>query len=360
MASYEFKNGKYSVRFRFINVEGREINKRLSGFKTKKQAEQAYMQFIFSQPKHEKRSQENLTAIQKTFESFYHEYLEFKISRVKVSTYYDIVKIFPRHILPFFGHMKLKEITKHVVLQWQNSLDKQNYTYKYKSNLRAFLFNYFKYLNTYHDIPNVVAKVDGFVKTKTKVEQQIWTLDQFKKFIAVTQEPYTTFFKTLYYLGLRLGECLALSPHDIDFDKNTVNINKNLTEKVKGKPFEIVAPKNISSYRVLEMPKQLASSLNNYIKQFNPTTFLFGDEKPFATTSLRRIYAQYLEISKVPKIRMHDFRHSHASLLIELGANIVLIAKRLGHTNIEMTLNTYSHLMPNSEKELIEKIEQIY
>lgn len=359
MASFQKQSNKWTVRFRFVNQEGKEVHKRLGGFDTKKQAEQAYINFLNTHKQNQKLS-ENAQEIKLIkFENLLDEFFIFKASRVKSSTIYDLELLFAKNITPYFKNIQIGKIDKSSILRWQQSLDEKNFSFKYKTKLRWALNSFFNYLNKYYDVENVVQKVDNFVKPKIKKEINIWTFEQFQTFIKFTEEPYTTFFKTLYYLGLRLGECLALSPNDIDFKKNTVNINKSLTEKVKNKPYEIVSPKNVSSYRQIEMPKELANDLKSFIDKFAPKTFLFGSEKPFATTTLRRFYLKYITLAGVPKIKLHDFRHSHASLLIDLGANIVLIARRLGHADIEMTLNTYSHLMPNTENEIIKKLNNL-
>ena len=90
-----------------------------------------------------------------------------------------------------------------------------------------------------------------------------------------------------------------------------------------------------------------------------PNQFAFGGEQPIASSSIDNYYNAKCKSAGVNRIRLHDFRHSHASYLIGNGVSIVAVAKRLGHTNIEQTLNTYSHLLKNDESELVNKLQNI-
>ena len=83
---------------------------------------------------------------------------------------------------------------------------------------------------------------------------------------------------------------------------------------------------------------------------------MFGGETPLSDQTIRRKMNNMSKIAGVKQIRVHDLRHSHASLLINNGHNIIIVAKRLGHSDIKQTLNTYSHLMPNIQSEIVESL----
>ena len=363
MPSYQCrgKHKLWSVRFDIIE-NAQAITKRLSGFERKKDAEQAYISFMqeYNQKKDLYSPEKNV--LDKTFEVVFKEYLSYKKDKVKESTYYDIVKIFEKQILPFFKDYQLKKISKAKILEWQNSLSE--YSYKYKSKIRTLLFSFYKYLFIYHDIENIVAKVEPFKKPNIKKEMAIWTIDEFKKFIETFDDDivFKTFFNFLYFSGCRLGEVLALNYNSFDFINKTVNINKSLTSKVFDNKFLVTSPKNYSSYRKIILPDSLINLLQDYIKTFpqvNNSQFFFGFDNPLNDKAIYNKLTKHTELCNNKKIRIHDFRHSHASLLIQQGANIVLIAKRLGHSNTEQTLNTYAHLYPNSEEELVQKLNLI-
>ena len=152
---------------------------------------------------------------------------------------------------------------------------------------------------------------------------------------------------------------------DIDLVNKTISISKSITSKVlketTQKTYQVTTPKNNSSIRKILICDYLQQALLNYIND-NPNAkdgqFFFGIDKPLDDNTIHRRLIKYSDLAKVKKIRLHDFRHSHASYLIYLGANILLISKRLGHINTQQTLNTYSHLYPSSEIELINKMNE--
>ena len=278
--------------------------------------------------------------------------------------YFLIKKIAEKHIIPFFDNCRIKDINKPKILSWQNSIS--DYSYKYKSKLRYILYSCFRYLSMYYDIDNVIAKVEPFRKPNTKKEMDIWTLDEFRKFINTFDDDieFKTFFSLLYYTGCRLGEALALNYNDFNIKTGKLKIYKSITTKIyktaSDKNYLVTTPKNQSSFREILLPKVLIDQLNEYIAEIpdaRSSDFLFGLTKPFDDNTIYRRLNTHCAMAEVKKIRVHDFRHSHVSLLIEHGANIVLIAKRVGHTDTQQTLNTYSHLFPNSEQDLIAKID---
>lgn len=364
MANYQCRGKKklWSVRFTIIE-DGLEVQKRLSGFPRKKDAESAYMDFM---QEYEKTDHIKLdTDIKhRIFQDVFEEYLAYKKERVKDSSYYEISKTAEKHILPYFSDYKIKDITKPVVLNWQMSL--ANYSYKYKSKIRYVLYSCFKYLQMYYDIENIVSKIEPFKKPKEKKEMEIWTLDEFNKFINTFENDiiYKTFFTFLYYTGCRLGESLALTYNDFNFRTNKVKINKSITTKVSdnSSTFAVTTPKNETSFREILLPDVLIKQLKSYINEIpesKNSNFFFGLDKPLDDHTIYRRLDKHSRLAEVKKIRIHDFRHSHVSLLIEHGANIVLIAKRVGHSDTQQTLNTYSHLFPNSEQDLIKKINAL-
>ncbi len=363
MASYQCrgKNKLWSVRFRVVE-NGREVTKRLSGYKTKRECQQSYMDFIANyKPDKLKLSDDKIE--NRSLDSMFEEYLIYKQQKIKDSSIYDIVSIYNNHIRPTLGSRKIKEITKVQVLEWQQSLN--SYSYKYKSTIRYVLSSIYRYMYHYHDIDNVVTRVEPFQKPKTKNEINIWSLEEFNKFIETFEGDllYKTFFTLLYYTGLRLGEATSLSPQDIDLINHKLTVSKNLTTKqyVRGESaYKITTPKNETSYRTILLPQILCNQLTIYIDSIDKnSTFLFGGTKPLDDNTIYRRLREHTTQCGNKPIRVHDFRHSHTSLLIQSGATIVLVAKRLGHKNIEQTLNTYAHLFPNSESELINIIDQL-
>lgn len=163
-------------------------------------------------------------------------------------------------------------------------------------------------------------------------------------------------FYLFFYSGIREGELLALTLNDFDFDKNTVSITKNYA-RVNNQDI-IQTPKTPKSKRTITLPAEIMEMVKEYggmLYDYKPTDRLFPTQKSFLTREMVR----GCKLSGVKKIRIHDLRHSHASLLIELGFAPLLISERLGHENVETTLNTYSHLYPNKHGEVAEILSNL-
>lgn len=187
---------------------------------------------------------------------------------------------------------------------------------------------------------------------------KFWTREEYRQFIA-TQEDRPAermAFQVLYWCGLRIGELLALTPADIDLDGHIMSISKTL-QKVDGR-YMVTTPKTEKSKREITLPAFLCDELAGYMKR------LYGLKKKdrlfdFTKDKLRTDLIRGSKESGVPQIRLHDLRHSHASLLIELGVSPLVIAERLGHDSVQTTLNTYAHLYPNKQGEVAEKLNSL-
>lgn len=361
MASYQKgANNKWSVRFRAY--ENNTIkNKRLCGFKTKAAAETAYMQYMATAEKPPKK--DSVISLAQLFENYY----AFSENRVKESTLYDMRTTWQKHIMPYFAKFKaVQEIKKLDVLKWQNELNAQNLSYKYKSKIRTYLTTIWKFGQRYYDIEtDPISGVEPFRRTEGKKEMQVWTEEEFKQFIATIDDIiYRCLFSFLFLTGCRKGETLALRWKDIDLEKQTAQIEKSVTRRFNKElhpndSYLITTPKNIYSNRNVDLPKSLCDLLNTYkwVENCNDNDFVFTGNEPLANTTIARVMNYGIEKSGVKKIRVHDLRHSHASILISKGLDIVSVAKRLGHANVEETLNTYAHFLPQNKQKILEAIE---
>ena len=356
MASY-IQSGKsklWSVRFRVVE-NGKTVQKRLSGYKLKREAEAAYRDFMASYIPPEKDGSADITVQQ-----LYAAYHEYSKARVKVSTLYEIDITYKNHIAPYFTDKAINKITKNEILAWQNTLSEKGYKFKSKKKIRGVLSAMFNFAVRYYDLPsNPVLKVESFRRTERAPEMLIWTEAEFNQFYAAIDDiTYRTFFLFLYLTGCRKGEALACTWADLS-DNGYLNIDKNITRKIAGQPYAVTTTKNESSTRKILLPKKLLNQLAEYRASFDfeKTDFIFSGKAPLAENTITRKLKHYAQVAGVKEIRVHDFRHSHASLLISMGANVLLIARRLGHKDVSQTLNTYSHLMPNDESKMIERLD---
>lgn len=357
MPSFE-KNkssGLWSVRFRESSgIDGTVKNKRLSGFKTKKEAQYGYEDYIKSRELMPKISDVNTapqnTASELTFSELAERFYAFQKQRLKSASYYDMQKKFGKKILPFFKSFKMKDITSLSILKWQDEYI-AGYSYKYRKNIFNYLVAIYNFGEKYYDIPNIMRKVDRPRNLESKREMQVWEPKEFKKFIKeVTREEYRLLFTFLYLSGARRGEALALGWEDINLDEGTVSISKSITFKgtESGELFSVDTPKNKGSNRKIPLPSFFINELKEYKSRDGRATepYVFGGARPLAPTTITRVMLNACEASGVKKIRVHDLRHSCASYLIHKGVTIVGVSRHLGHSSTKQTLDTYSHMLP--------------
>lgn len=361
MASFEKnQSGKWSVRFR-VYEDGKTKNKRLSGFGTKKEAEIAYTKYMATAERPPKKSEQ--MSLRELFES----YCAFAENRVKESTLYDMRTTAEKHILPYFDKFKnLTDIKKLDILKWQNRLNELNLSYKYKSKIRTYLVTVWKFGQRYYDVEtDPISGVESFRRTEAKKEMLVWTEEEFKKFIdCVDDIVYRCLFSFLFMTGCRKGEALALRWKDIDLKNKTARIEKSITRRFDKSKHPDAAylettPKNIYSVRTVDLPQSLCDLLyaHKWCDCCEEDEFVFGGAAPLPNTTIARAFEDGIKKSGVKKIRIHDLRHSHASMLISKGLDIVSVAKRLGHANIEETLNTYAHFLPQNKEKILNAIE---
>ena len=190
---------------------------------------------------------------------------------------------------------------------------------------------------------------------KKNREMLFWTKDEYLKFAdAMMEKPLSYYaFEMLYWTGIREGELLALTPDDFDFEKRTVTINKSF-QHLNGRDI-ITSPKTEKSNRTIQLPKFLCDEMHDYLKMLYDVGL---DDRMFPVTKsyLHREMERGSKQAGVKRIRIHDIRHSHVSLLIDMGFSATAIADRVGHESIEITYN-YAHLFPSKQTEMADKLE---
>ena len=187
-------------------------------------------------------------------------------------------------------------------------------------------------------------------------EMLFWTQEEYKKFSEKMMDKPISFyaFEMLYWCGIREGELLALTPADFDFERQTVTINKSY-QHIGGRDI-ITDPKTPKSNRTIKMPEFLCEEMQDYIKQL----YRIGkNDRLFEVTKsyLHHEMDRGAKAAGVKRIRIHDLRHSHISLLIEMGYSAVAIADRVGHESINITYN-YAHLFPSTQSDMADKLNQ--
>ena len=200
-----------------------------------------------------------------------------------------------------------------------------------------------------------------------RTKMRFWTVKEFQQFLTLFEiEEYNI---KLLFTGLRLGEALALTWQDIDFSSNTIHITKSVY--VNKGISHISATKTKAGTRRIIINKKLSQEMQYWqqqqkhlLEQFTSDSMSLQvfQSSPITITknSIEKQYKKILERdATLKKIRIHDFRHSHASLLINQGEDYLVVKERLGHASITTTIDTYSHLYPSKQKDLADKLDDL-
>lgn len=357
----QLKSGiKYAFTIRYKDIYGNTKQYTSKGYDTKKQAELEEAKFRI-------KVQENKVCFSNiTFNDVFTEYLEYRKKDMKVQSLKKLENLFK--VFDVIKDTKIKDFNLQQYKQFRLYIEGKHYSVEYNNKIIGLLKRLIKYSNKYYNTSDTMINfIDNFKEiNKMKKEMEFFTFEEFQKFINVIDEfDYKTFFEFLYYMGTRLGETTALTWNDIDFNKKEVSINKTLTTKLKGQLYTISSPKTKNSNRILPIPKKLVESLKTMQleakkkKYYSDSWFVFGDELPFRETTICNRKNKYCKLAEVKQIRIHDFRHSCASFLIQNGASIVLVSKYLGHSKISITLDTYTHLYKNELLEVSKMIDTL-
>lgn len=348
---YLKNNGEkgWEVRVTYHDIYGKKKQGHKRGFKTKREATEWGNQFL-------ERQQNSLDM---TFASFWDVYRKDMAQRLRENTMRSKDYIVELKLLPYFGRKKMMDITAADIRKWQTELLKQGYSQTYLKTINNQLSAIFNYAQKYYDLPRNPAKQAGSMGKGKAEEMNYWTQEEFDNFLeAVSDKPVSKYaFLTLYWTGVRIGELLALTVDDFDYEEKTLNINKSY-QRIKGKDI-ITEPKTEKGKRVIALPEFLVEELKEYIDKLYG---IMGTDRMFQFTKsyLEHEMIRGVKVSGVKKIRLHDLRHSHASLLInKLGASPQLVADRLGHEKIVTTLSTYAHLYPDQGRNIAEQLDSI-
>lgn len=348
-AEKDKKTGKWLIQYRYTDWQGKRRKSTKRGFATKREAEEWLRNFLITQK----------ADFDMKFADFWKMYCADMETRLREHTMRTKKYIVELKILPYFGNKRVNDITAADIRQWQNELIKMGYSPTYLKTINNQLSAIFNYAVRYYDLKsNPCAKAGSMGKSKAE-EMDFWTGEEFRKFIDSVMNKRLSYmaFMTLYWTGMRMGELLALNPKDVDLEKRIISITKSYQRL--GKKDVITPPKTPKSKRVITIPEFLAADIKDYMDslyELQENDRLFPITKYYLEHEMQR----GIKESGVKRIRVHDLRHSHASMLIELGFSPLEIANRLGHEKVETTLNTYAHLYPNKQTKLAERLDSEY
>ena len=340
------KTGMWEVRTYYKDLTGASKQKTKRGFAKKSEALEWERNFKLKEDQ----------SICMSFKSFVDIYLTDLEPRIKRNTFLTKKHIIETKILPYFGKRKLDDIRTSDVIQWQNEIMKLK-----KDNGELFSPTYLKTIHNQlsailnhavnmYDLKDNVARKAGTMGKEENKEMEFWMQDEFQEFLeCVADKPISYYaFEMLYWTGIREGELLALTPADFNFEKKTLRINKSY-QRLEGKDV-ITDPKTPKSNRTIVMPDFLAVEMEDFISS------LYGirDDDRIFTISKSYLHHEMdrgAKLAGVKRIRIHGLRHSHISLLINLGVSALAIGERVGHEAVDITYHYAQKAIEEAQKE---------
>ncbi len=311
------------------------------------------------------------------------DYFKYMYATKKESTVYSYENVYKHHLKPYFEHFYINNINTRIINNWKLEVQKTNSSIAYLNKMYNILKGIFDFaIKNYNIETNFVQLCGRFEKTNESViddkeKIRYITYEEFTTLISTIEDiAWKTFFIFLYYTGMRKGEVQALNWNDINFDKNEIRVNKTLSVKTKD-AYKITNTKNYIN-RTIIMSKTLKEQLleyKDYCKQytdFKESWFVFGCSRFLAQTTIDNNKHKYFKLAKIHEITIHEFRHSHVSLLIneyiktskeknmkiDTAKFFLMMSNRMGHT-IQVMQETYMHLFPTIQNEIVDLLDNL-
>lgn len=359
------KTEKWYYEFNYKTTSGETRRRKKRGFERKSDAKDAESA--------EKLKLKDAPPSALTFGQLYRLFLEAKTPEWLPGTEKKVREHIENHVLSTFRDMRLDKISTKHIEDWKTTMyNKKHGTAKYKvgtlNSIRRDFSSVFNYAINHRFISfNPVRAVTAFKDpqgTEPDIEKQVWSPEEYAKFMnVVDNEKWYVFFSFLWSTGVRIGEAQGVMFRDINFENKTVTICKSIDTKQKGKPY-VINPTKTKKTRILELPSGFVDILKPYYVEmkkadgWNADKFLFGLDKPLPNTTIDKARNSYISKAGVKKISSHCFRHSHATYLLSNGIDIKSVSERLGHKDVQETLNTYVHVLPNNKSKILALIDK--
>lgn len=355
MAVYkDIERGTWYVRVKYRDWTGQKKEAKKRGFKTRREAvawEESFRDRSSGAP-------------DMLFGSLVDLYFADMENRLKGSTMDTKRNVMYNHVLPYFKGRKVNEITAPDVRQWQNTITEKGFSQTYLKEINNQFSAVMNYACRFYQLQENPVRTAGTMgHAHTDEEMRIWTRDQFDRFIGTVEEPsYHLLYTLLFWTGIRVGEALVLCPDDLielqseDGRKRRIlRITKTYYRKDGVTAYN--TPKTKCSRRDVTISDFVWDEAWDYINRlydWEPDERIFWFEK----SGVNRHFKRHCDKAGLEPIRIHDLRHSHASMLINMGKPILEISRRLGHKSVQTTLDTYAHLYPDKDVDLAEALDE--
>ncbi len=317
------------------------------------------------------------TAANMTVQQLYDDYLLHQKYEIRETSFEKSKGILKRHVLPLLKDYRIVKLDTVILKRWRDAINKKGLAVSTKNGIYRSLNALLNYATRMTYIPRNPLKLlgpfrDAYLVDKKKTKSfDFYTYEEFVQYIEIAREKavslyehsFYTFFCIAFYMGLRKGEIHALKWSDIK--GNTMQVRRSIAQKLKGGDRE-TPPKNESSIRDLQIPVPLMKvlseqkALQKAAGRFTSDFRICGDGiRCLRDSTVENRNSLFAKEAGLRHIRIHDFRHSHASLLCNEGINIQEIARRLGHSDTETTWSTYAHLYPREEERALNVLNNL-
>ena len=291
--------------------------------------------------------------------------------RLRSRTFEGYEQIVAQHLKPVIGTVELQKLVPHHVQQLLNEKTKTGLSPSRVGYIRAVLRTALNQALKWQLVGrNVATLVD--VPRVQRYEPQVLNPDQARSLLEKANEHRVgVLFSVALAVGLRLGEALGLAWEAVDLDKRTLTVRQAL-QRVKGKGLRLVEPKSKRSFRTLALPKAAVEALNRHRARQNRERLVAGGKwsnsglvftstlgTPLDDSNVRRAFTELLGAAGLARMRIHDLRHTCASLLLAQGVHPRVVMEILGHSQISLTLDTYSHVLPALEREAANQMDAV-
>lgn len=342
------------VECSYTNAFGKRRRIKKRGFKTKALAQKYEHQVMLDVQNIKKQ-------VVKTDELF-ESYIEYKGLTLKARSTYDYRAIYKKHIQPYFGEMYVDKIRIPAIEEWQKKLLEYSFKNEYLIKIQYLLKSLLNYAVRKLQIEDNPFNYIDYVKNKDekRTEMNFFTPQQYEEFTSmIDNDKYKVLFDMLYWTGMRISELQARTWNDLNFENGDLTIHSNWDNRNN----KLTNTTKTKKDRTIYIPEALLNELkelydkNKKIDGFNDDFFIFGTNRPIPCKTVENAKNRYIEryndthVNQIPKIRIHDFRHSHVSYLANNGADVWDIAERLGHSR-EMVENRYSHMFPEKKNKM--------
>lgn len=346
--------------------DGRRRRKWISGFNKKKEAEKALPEILF-----QLNQGTYAEPTKKTVKQYIEDWLEWKKKRIRPSTLTTYCRLVNNHVFPHIGKIRLDKLHETDIEDlYDNLREEKELAESTIVKIHADILKpAFKRAVRYRYINHNPADIEDPPKQKRRKEIKVWSIEERNRFLETAKGDRQYIF---YYLslntGMRMGEVLGLKWNNIDLENKVIKVRYTLTSHTR----ELSEPKTESSKRDIvidditlqELKKRLIQIKEDKLKAgelYNDQGFVCCSKtgEPLLQSNVRRKFNSLIKKADVPKIRIHDMRHTWATLQLLAGTDIHTVSQILGHSSVWFTYDTYVHLLPEMQREAAETQMQL-